>query len=236
MGQLVKGFVLRAESKNGTSKNGRAYTLYSALIENVDGSEFGWVGFGFDGLPFNEGDYVEFEVEEKNGRKQFIKGTGSKPKNPPARKVKEVETKAEGKVSSVDGYNRQTNPIDAARMTYANSRDAAIAVVELLLANKALPLSKTDTKAGEAKRFEEITAAIDKLTVQYTKDGLTQRLFDVVADAGEGRVSTKPDGDIPDAAKPVQRKEKAGADNASDTAADEGDSGDSDDDDTEPKF
>lgn len=200
MSEVVEGFVARLETKNGGGGNTgkRAWTLYSARVELVSGEEYPeWVGFGFDPPPFKEGDYIRVEVEKVNGRMQYIKGSGSQPKNPPARKAKEVATPAGNKASSVEGFNRQTNPIDAERMTYASSRGDAIAVVTLLLANKALPIGKADTAAGTAARFEEITKAIDKLTVQYARDALTQRLFATVVDAGEQEADTKADGPIP---------------------------------------
>jgi hypothetical protein len=198
MSEQVKGFVLRLDTKQGNTR-GRAWKVYNALIENLDGTEYGWVGFGFDAPSFKDGDYIEFQVEEKDGRRNAVKGTGSKPKNPPARANKTVATKASGTVASQDGFNRQTNPVDAERMSYSAARGHAIDVVKLLLDQKALPLTKATTGAGEAKRFEEITAAVDKLTVQYTRDSITGRLFDVVADAGEARVTTKADGPIPGA-------------------------------------
>lgn len=213
MSDKLQGFVAILNVKDGKSKKPpyKAYSMYSIRLELEDGTEYpAWISLGFDAPPFQQGDYIAIEVEEVNGRTQFVKGTGSKPKNPPARKAKTVTTPSGTTSASVEGFNRQTNPIDAERMTYANSRDAAVTVVSLLLTHKALPISKADTGAGTAQRFEEITAAIDKLTVQYTRDALTQRLFAVVADAGEGRVDTKADGPIP----PVETGKKGKKDAA----------------------
>jgi hypothetical protein len=43
-------------------------------------------------------------------------------------------------------------------------------------------MSKAKGKAGTAARFEEITSAIDKLTVQFFYDNASGRLLDEVAD------------------------------------------------------
>ena len=68
------------------------------------------------------------------------------------------------------------------RIRYQNARSAAIDVIGLLLQHDALPASAAKTKAGQAKRFDEITAAVDKLTVQYFTDTGTLRLLETVAD------------------------------------------------------
>lgn len=78
------------------------------------------------------------------------------------------------------------------RIRYQNARSAAIEVIGLLLQHDALPASAAKTKAGQAKRFEEVTAAVDKLTVQYFNDTGTLRLLESVADGGLSQPTTAP--------------------------------------------
>jgi hypothetical protein len=94
----------------------------------------------------------------------------------------------------VPDYNRQTHPEDAQRMTYAAARTAALEMVSVLLQNNALPVSAASNKAGSAKRFDEIAAAVDKLTVKFYHDGLSLRILDTVADT---EPSTAPKSDLP---------------------------------------
>lgn len=65
----------------------------------------------------------------------------------------------------------------------------------LLLEHDGIPMTKASNKAGEAKRFEEIVAVIDKLTVKFYRDAETGRLLETVADMGV--VDTSADGPIP---------------------------------------
>src|SRR4051812_37204904 len=82
------GFVNKLDVKDGKSKKPpyRAYTLYSFILELEDGSESPWVSFGFEAPPFKEGEFISFETDEKDGRHNYKKGSGSKPANPPERK------------------------------------------------------------------------------------------------------------------------------------------------------
>lgn len=182
-----KGFVGKINEKSGQGSRG-PWTLYSTKIAKPDGTEYPqWITFGFDAPTVKEGDYVKIETEKDDRNNEKVVSV-KKLKNPPERKA--VEKKSSGGFRGNGGGNKfdgsgiqnRSNPADVERMSYANARDHAIKVVELLLAQNALPLSKTATKAGEAKRFSEITAMIDKLTVQFQKDGVSLRLLETVAD------------------------------------------------------
>jgi hypothetical protein len=198
-----KGFVGKINTKTGNGARG-SWTLYSTKIQKPDGAEYPeWVTFGFDEPDVKEGDYVKIETQKDDRGNEKVVSV-KKLKNPPERPAKpSAPARTGGSNRGSAGGNRfdgtgiqnRSNPADVERMSYANARDAAIKVVTLLLANGALPLSKTQTKAGEAKRFAEITAAIDKLTVQFQRDGVTLRLLDLVADARavETKVSPLPD-------------------------------------------
>ncbi len=193
-----EGFVAKINTKSGNGKRG-PWTLYTVKVEKADGTEYpDWVRLGFDEPPIKEGDYVSFEVEtDDGGVKRYVKNTLRKPKNAPARKAKQSAQNG-GNGGSRGGYkggnggggNRfdgtgiqnQANPKDAQRMGICASRTAAIETVALLLSANGLPLTAAKTKAGEAARFEEITAAIDKLTVRYYGDTTSDRLLETVQD------------------------------------------------------
>jgi hypothetical protein len=148
---------------------------------------------------------------EENGRMQFDKGSLKISNTPPARAQKTQNSSQSGK--SGGGFRRgsgtggspvrydgtgiqnRTNPEDAKRMSFANARMSAIELVKVLLTHDGLPVSGAKTKAGQASRFDEITAAVDKLAVKYYNDGMTLRLLETVADTV---TDNKPDGKLPD--------------------------------------
>jgi hypothetical protein len=181
-----QGFVNKLTTKEGTGSRGK-WTLYSFVVEQDDGDISPWISFGFAAPPFAEGDYIAFETDEKDGRHNYKKGSGSKPANPPERaKARTSNTgagsgnqKAAGATAAVQGTNgadRQTS------IVMQHSQEMAILAAGVLLTHNALPMSGAASKAGEAKRFSEITAMIDKLTVKFYNDAATGRLLDTVAD------------------------------------------------------
>lgn len=176
------GFVKKVNTKSGTNRNGRPYTLTSMKLQDENGNEVpGWFRNGFDRLPCNEGDYVKLDADEKNGNFEIRKGSikiapaGKAPAAPPA-------APRGGGATQTGGGQTQKN------IHYQNSRTCAVSVVEVLLANDALPMSAAKSKAGQSARYEAVTAMIDKLTVQYFNDLETFRLFDTVED---GRTETR---------------------------------------------
>lgn len=200
----LEGFVSIVNGRKGTSKNGRAYTLYSFKIEDVEGNEDNrWVGMGFKEPPFKKGDYIRFtgSVNDR-GNLDYVEGTGQIVANPPQRVAasggsnkgsgssKATESELFG---SIGGYNTED---DISRMTWAGSRRDAIEVVKLLLETDALPITKTKGKANEAVRFDEVLDAIDKQTVEYYMDSATRRKLTTVDDAGV--IDTRPDAPVPD--------------------------------------
>lgn len=211
MSQKFEGFIARISKKTGTNNRG-PWTLLSVKIEKTDGTEYEpWISLGFD-VPADavqEGDYISLEAEEKDGRWKLVPKTLRKPKNPPARATKQRPQGSGGSSrgnyrggggggNKFDGTGIQnrTNPIDAKRMGLSHARTSALQAVELLLGANALPLTKAGTKAGEAARYEEITAAIDKLTVKFFNDIEQERLLKTVAD--EGAPAPERANDLPD--------------------------------------
>lgn len=198
---ILTGFIQNTSSRSGTGRNGKKWTAYNAEIRDVDGVVTK-LSFGFTRPTVSEGDFVSLDAFDKDGFLTVDESTIQR-KDPP--KQAPQGTSGNGVIDSAQGnyaeekpaqFNRQTNPVDAARMTYNASRDAAIAVVDLLLRNDALVHSKAKNKGGEAQRYAEITAALDKLTVRFYHDAMAQRLLDVVAD--EGIIDTAPSSQLPE--------------------------------------
>lgn len=172
---VFKGFIAKIGEKSGKSNKGRAWTIYSIKLEKEDGSELDkWISAGFDKPSVREGDYVKI-IAEENDKGYLNASEIKKLKNAPAR------SKAAAGGSGGDGRGSQATQKS---IHYQSARKDALNLVALLLAQDALPLTSAKGKAGEAKRFVELSALVDKLTVQYFFDAETQRLLDSVADAG----------------------------------------------------
>jgi hypothetical protein len=191
-----EGFVKKITTRTGHGPRGNAWTAYSAKMEGEDGKEFDqWIGLGFEAPPFKEGDYVQLQTTTEKGREQLVKGSIKVKKNAPARASAAQPSKGPDQAPSASGPSnaeRQTS------ITYQSSRKDAIEIVKLLLANDALPMSTAKGKAATASRFDEITLAIEKLTVELTNDVNTQRVMQRVADAGVVKADKKAKNDLPE--------------------------------------
>lgn len=172
---MILGYVKKLTSKDGKSKKPpyKPWTLYSMIMENQDGSESGWISIGFDRPSFTEGQWANYETEATErglNLKAFEKAEA--PKTPVA-------------VPSTNAPARSSAHVDRNdSIVYQSSRKDAIAAIGLLLEHNGLPMSASAAKAGQAARYEEITAMIDKLTVQYFRDVQTGRVLESVVDAG----------------------------------------------------
>jgi hypothetical protein len=208
----VEGFVEKIFVKEGQSARG-PWKAYSIKVQRASGDvDARFYQFGFDAPAFKEGDYIAFEADVKDEKAaQFVKGSGTKPKNPPQRPAKPAAAGGpqKGGYAGKGGGYKPREPInskvfgkiggnntedDIRRMSYTAARSAAIEAVLGLLAHDGLPMSSAKTKAGQASRYEEITAAIDKLTVEYFYDAALGRKLESVADAGskESRIAPLP--------------------------------------------
>ena len=208
----VEGFVEKIFVKEGTNARG-AWQAFSIKVQRASGEvDPRFYQFGFERPKFKEGDYVAFEAEVKDDKAaKFIEGTGHKPKNPPARPAAPVQGGGKGGYQGKGGgggykprppvesklfgqIGQNSTEDDVRRISYASARTAALEAVSILLANDALPMSVAKTKAGQASRYDEVTAAIDKLTVEYFYDSASGRKLTTVADAGskESRVTELP--------------------------------------------
>lgn len=182
MAEKFEGYIAKLLKKEGTKKNGQRWFKHTFIL--TDGqTESPWIGTDFNApFPAVEGDYLKLEANSeagKDGNTYFtvVKGTATVVKNPPPRKG--ATTAAGTELPAATGTARDTI------ITFMNSRTAALEAIRIALENKSLPLTKTESKAGEATRFEQIMLAIDKATVRYFHDATTLRLLDQVADEGE---------------------------------------------------
>jgi len=226
MSETKTGFVAKIFTKEGTSARGAWYAK-SFKIAAPDGTEdpfFYQLGFNTE-CPFNEGDYIQFDAEPKDDRAQtVVKGSGSKPKNPPQRTATKssggggggrsygggggggAKVKHSDLFGDIGGYNTED---DIRRMSYSAARGDAVSLVGMLLEHDALPMSGAKGKAGQPKRFEAVTEMVDKLTVEFFYDSATGRKLETVADAGT--VNVDADAQLPDAeAEPEAEAEPAG--------------------------
>ena len=222
MSQERIGFVEKIFKNEGTSGKGPWYA-YSFKIASPEGEVdpiYYQLGFNKE-IGFKEGDYISFEADPKDDKSMtLVEGSGKILKNPPARKESEQTSKGKGnrgagggaKVTKSDffgdigGYNTED---DIKRMTYSVARGHAIELVKVLIENDGLPSSVAKSKAGQASRFEEINAFVDKKTVEFFYDGGLRKL-ETVADAGV--VNVDADSDLPD-----KKAEEAPAESSEDT-------------------
>lgn len=197
------GFVAKINTKSGTGSTGKPYTLHSMKLKDKDGAEIpGWFQCGFQAPACKEGDYVKVLGTPK-GNNHDVVGKVLVHKNPPAAppasnapsgggSARTAAPKTSELFGEIGGYNTED---DIRRMSYSAARSNALDAVALLLEAKALPLVAATTKAGAASRYDVVTAAIDKLTVEYFFDSASGRKLETVADT---EISTEGDGPVPD--------------------------------------
>lgn len=221
----LQGFIANAQKRKTppSKKTGKSYTVFDAEIHHDDGTKT-QVSFGFDEPEVGPGDYIRCDAFDKNGFLQIDQSTIQRLQPPPAparvSSPPATETARAGSGASTDSgtpgngiiasaagnssqgnyavreYGYKTDPEDAKRMTFASAAGRAIDVVALLLQHDALPHSKAKGKGGEAQRYQEIMAAIDKVTVKYFNDALSLRSLAVIAD--EGVISVKASSNLPE--------------------------------------
>lgn len=170
------GYVKIISDKSGKSAKGKAWTSYSGIILQENGAETGWLSFGFDKPPFKQGDYAEVEASEG---KYGLEVTAAKKLDAPAKPA------AQPVSSGATAYAPKGNYVDRNdSIVYQSSRKDALQLVGLLLEHDGLPMTGAATKAAVAKRFDEITAFVDKITVEFYHDVQSLRLLSSVVDAG----------------------------------------------------
>lgn len=199
----LRGYLRNTDRKSGRNIRG-AWVKYTAEVHPLDGAPVR-VGWPFDVKPkVSEGDYVEMIVN-KDGKFNVVDDSSVKRLDPPAASPAartagdEAAEKYKERVQegNFGEFNRKTNPEDAKRMTYSASADRAVAFIDMLLRHDALPISKAQTKPGTAQRYAEISAAVDKKTIEFYNDTLSLRKLQTVADTG--MIDTSPSSELPKA-------------------------------------
>jgi hypothetical protein len=208
MSETIVGFVEKINETTGNNSRG-PWTAYSMKIQDKDGTvNPKWFQAGFEKPVCVEGDYVQLKADPKDDKAlTVVKGSIRVSKNPPAKPASPDRGEKRGKVGysaakttssdlfgEIGGYNTED---DIRRMSYSACRSDAVLLTAALIEAKALPMSKADSKAGVAARFEAVEAYVDKLTVRFFFDSASGRLLETVADAGD--VDLAGDGDLPDA-------------------------------------
>lgn len=172
------GYVKRLNAKDGKSKKPpyRAYTIWSMVMENQDGSESGWLSLGFEQPSFKEGQWANYVTETTPKGVNLV--SFEKAEAPPV-----PSTASASSNPAVPAERPYVSTQDS--IVYQSSRKDALALIGLLLEHDGLPMSASAAKAGQAKRYEEIKNYIDKLTVEYFNDVQSLRVLSSVVDAGE---------------------------------------------------
>lgn len=168
---IFEGYIKKLNTKTGSGRRG-TWTLYSGKIEKADGTEYDkWVSFGFEKPNAVEGGY--YIIETETDAKGYEKVTSVTETKAPARNAAVAAAVASGA-----GSAKQDS------IHYQNARGNALSFVELAVKLDALPFLASTGKAAQAKRFAELQALVDKLTVQFFHDTDTLRLLDSIEDAG----------------------------------------------------
>lgn len=186
MSEVIQGFVKEITTKAGVSRNNKPWTLYGLVIVSDAGRDLGRFGAGFDAPACKQNDYVKFEVEATADGKYFNVKAGTlqvsqRQRTPPAAAA----------ATLAGPSSAEQRDATQKEIRYQASRNAAVEVLKILGSAKALPITAAATKAGEAKRYDEILAILDKLTVRFNNDTETFRVLDRVQD--EGEIDSPPD-------------------------------------------
>lgn len=180
------GYVKKISVKSGKSPKGKAWTKYSGIILEENGAESGWLSFGFDAPPFTEGDYAEVTANEGQ---YGLEVTAAKKLTAP-QKAPQVPAQSSAPANAAKSAHVDRND----SIVYQSSRKDALTLVALLLEHDALPMTGAATKAAVAKRYEEIKAFVDKLTVEFFHDVGSLRVIQQVVDSGAAAQSSDGDG------------------------------------------
>lgn len=223
----LEGLVTKINQRPYHGRRGSGFVSSFAIRED-SGAE-SWVTFGFDKAPpFEEEDRIRVDTTEKNGYLNYVEGTGEIIPKPAAPVSAQPVGQANGggdrpgaagagtgsvaSQSAVSSYDtRSAKEGDRqSQIVWQHSQDVAIAKIGLLLLNDGLPMSVAKTKAAQAQRFAEISAAIDKETVKAYNDVITRRVLETVADPGV--VDTSAPDSIPAAGPNKKAEQTSGAD------------------------
>jgi hypothetical protein len=207
--EIFKGFVVKiftSESKPGAK---RAWTAYSTKLMDENGVELEpYFQLGFDKPAFAAGAYIQVEAERvSETAHRLVEGGDHKvidPSHAPKTPEPAADSSAKGSSKASGGGGKNSyweakevydREVVSPRITFSGSQARALELLKVLFESDALPITKTAGKANKAKRFEEIMAVYDKLTVRLYNDAWSQRVLEYVQDE---TVHVAGDGDLPD--------------------------------------
>lgn len=176
----VVGFVKEIKVRTGANAQGKPWKSFTLVMEGKAGEQLGFFSTGFEAPKASQGDYVQFEhTTNAKGYHDVVKGSLKVASKPPARGASAPAAAGEGPAANTLTNSERNNQI-----VFQSARNAAVELVATLGTLKALPVSQASTKAADAKRFDEILAIVDKLTVRFYNDTLTLRTLETVQDTG----------------------------------------------------
>lgn len=169
------GFVTKIYSKEITGRNGRTNTAWSFITKDNTGAESGFISHGFEQPSFKEGDYISYEA-------------GPNPKGYMTADVKSIRVEEPPKEAvQAQAAHTASQEVRHQHIAFQSSRKDALHLMEILLANKAFPHTAAATKAGEAARYAEILAGVNRLTADFFRDiqEYETRVLEVYADTAD---------------------------------------------------
>jgi hypothetical protein len=185
-GEISVLFTKKVDGRNGP------ITAYSAKITQPNGEEYeDWVGFGFKRPDFDKGDSVVITAKKEKGFWKAVDVEVTARASSDHGSSGTATTQSSG-ASDPQASSPSSGPNKDHRIQYQHSQEMAIRLAELLIQTKAVPLTGTAGKAGEAARFEEVTALVRKLTVELDNDVTTGRLLADIEDSYEAPEKAEP--------------------------------------------
>lgn len=137
----MQGFVEQIGEKQGNGRNG-PYTLYSVKV----GGD--WLGAGFNQPSCKEGDFINYEIEQKGNYKNI-------------KSISVAQAPANNAPSANNSAGAQRVDTRDISIRYQSSRKDAIHLTEVLLANDALAVP-----AKKGDKADAILAFVEDLTNQ----------------------------------------------------------------------
>lgn len=186
MTTTVTAFVEKVFANEREGRTG-PYTLYSFKVQDAETGKVDplYYNCGFDDPKVKEGEYIRFNASPNPKSSKGLDVDVSSirvSQKPPARPTNPEPAPARGGRGGGGGYKK--DPKVQRAISYQAARKDALYLVEILLENEGLPVIGTTGKAAKAKRYDEITAYVDKLTVRLFNDTETLRLLESVDDEG----------------------------------------------------
>lgn len=203
---IIEGFLSEVESRNSPPGAKRAWTSFRGQIQGH------WYSFGFEKPPVSKGDYIRAEIGTVKGYEQVVRA--ERITAPEAQKPLPSIGQAATAPVAAPATSAQNNFVVTPyrdrndSIVYQSSRKDALEFVKLLRAEDALPISAAKTAAGKAKRYDELLALVDKITVQFYYDVNTLRNLERVQDAGADGPAPEA---LPEDGQPVEEDPTAAA-------------------------